>query len=196
MLSWVINKVTKVIEFVGLLTISFLWLHEIVLSLLGMSLLVFSNDFVTMSLATDKVKHTSNPNQWNVKNITMASLIPGMLLVIEGLIVIFIGMNYFHLGWERLRTLVMLNLIFNSQFRVLIVRERRHFWSSLPGRELLILSPAPVICFALLGIHGIFVPPLPSHQVFLVLIFSFIFTLAIDFPKYYSFRKLDRKSTR
>ncbi|MDD5439711.1 MAG: plasma-membrane proton-efflux P-type ATPase, partial [Candidatus Omnitrophica bacterium] len=88
MLTWVINKVTKVIEFVGVLTLSFFWLHDIVLSLLGMSLLVFSNDFVTMSLATDNAKHTSNPNQWNVKNITLASLIPGMLLVVEGMIVI------------------------------------------------------------------------------------------------------------
>ena len=189
MLSWVLNKVTKVMEFVGLLTVSFVWLHEIVLSLLGMSLLVFSNDFVTMSLATDKVKHTSNPNQWNVRNITIASLIPGMLLVIEGLIVIFIGMNYFHLEWERLRTLVMLNLIFNSQFRVLIVRERRHFWSSLPGRELLILSTVTIIGFALLGIYGVLVPNLTLNQVLMVLIFSALFTLGIDFPKYYLFRK-------
>ena len=158
MLTWVINKVTKVIEFASLLTLSFLWLHEIVLSLLGMSLLVFANDFVTMSLATDNVKHTSNPNKWNVKNITLASLVPGMLLVVEGMIVILIGMNYFHLEWEKLRTLVMLNLIFNSQFRVLIVRERRHFWSSLPGRDLLILSVATITGFALIGIYGIFVP--------------------------------------
>jgi H+-transporting ATPase len=189
MLSWVLNKVTKVMEFVGLLTVSFVWLHEIVLSLLGMSLLVFSNDFITMSLATDRVKHTSNPNQWNVRNITMAALIPGMLLVIEGLIVIFIGMNYFHLEWERLRTLVMLNLIFNSQFRVLIVRERRHFWSSLPGRELLILSAVTIFGFALLAIFGGFVPNLTLNQVLMVLMFSALFTLGIDFPKYYLFRK-------
>lgn len=189
MLSWVINKVTKVIEFVGLLTISFLWLHDIVLSLLGMSLLVFANDFVTMSLSTDNVKHTSNPNKWNVKNITIASLIPGVLLVIEGIIVILIGLKYFYLEWEKLRTLVMLNLIFNSQFRVLIVRERRHFWSSIPGRELLILSAATVTGFALLGVYGIFVPSLTLHQVLTVLAFSAIFTLGIDFPKYYLFRR-------
>jgi H+-transporting ATPase len=189
MLTWVINKVTKVIEFVGLLTLSFFWLHDIVLSLLGMSLLVFANDFVTMSLATDNVKHTPNPNKWNVKNITLASLIPGILLVVEGLIVIFIGINYFHLEGERLRTMVMLNLIFNSQFRVLIVRERRHFWSSLPGRELLILSTATIIGFALLGIYGVFVPSLTLNQVLMVLGFSALFTLCIDFPKYYLFRK-------
>ncbi|MBI3754262.1 MAG: HAD-IC family P-type ATPase, partial [Deltaproteobacteria bacterium] len=189
MLSWVINKVTKVIEFVGLLTISFLWLHYIVLSLLGMSLLVFANDFVTMSLSTDNVKHTSNPNKWNVKNITIASLVPGMLLVIEGILAILIGLKYFHLEWEKLCTLVMLNLIFNSQFRVLIVRERRHFWSSIPGRELLILSAATIIGFALLGIYGIFVPSLTLQQVTVVLAFSALFTLGIDFPKYYLFRR-------
>jgi len=191
MLTWVLNKVTKVIEFVGLITVSFFWLHGIVLSLLGMSLLVFANDFVTMSLATDHVKHTTNPNTWNVKNITLASLIPGMLLVVEGMLVIFAGRNYFHLEWEKLRTLVMLNLIFNSQFRVLIVRERGHFWNSFPGNELLILSAATVLIFALLGIHGIFVPSLSTFQVLAVLGFSALFTLGIDFPKYYLFKKFE-----
>jgi H+-transporting ATPase len=189
MLTWVINKVTKVIEFVGLLTLSFFWLHDIVLSLLGMSLLVFANDFVTMSLAADNVKHTPNPNMWNVKNITLASLVPGMLLVVEGMLVILMGMKYFHLEWEKLRTLVMLNLIFNSQFRVLIVRERRHFWSSLPGRELLILSAATIIGFALLCVYGVFMPSLTLYQVAIVLIFSAVFTLGIDFPKFYIFRR-------
>ncbi len=189
MLTWVLNKVTKVIEFVGLITLSFFWLHGIVLSLLGMSLLVFANDFVTMSLATDRVTYTPNPNIWNVRNITLASLVPGILLIVEGMLVIIMGRNYFHLEWEHLRTMVMLNLIFNSQFRVLIVRERRHFWSSFPGRELLLLSMATIFGFALLGVYGIFVPPLSPSQVFTVLGFSVFFTLGIDFPKYYLFRR-------
>lgn len=189
MLTWVINKVTKVIEFVGLLTLSFFWLHGIVLSLLGMSLLVFANDFVTMSLATDNVEHTPNPNKWDVKSITLASLVPGMLLVVEGMLVILIGMKYFHLEWEKLRTLAMLNLIFNSQFRVLIVRERRRFWSSMPGKELFVLSAGTIIGFVLLGVYGIFVPSLTPYQVLTVLIFSAVVTLGIDFPKFYIFRR-------
>jgi len=189
MLTWVINKVTKVIEFVGLLTVGFFWLHNIVLSLLGMSLLVFANDFVTMSLATDNVKSTDNPNKWNVKNITVSSLIPGILLVVEGLVIILIGMKYFHLEWEKLRTLVMLNLIFNSQFRVLIVRERRHFWASVPGKALLTFSLATIFVFFLLGVYGIFVPALTVKEILIVLGFSAIFTLGIDFPKYYLFKK-------
>jgi H+-transporting ATPase len=156
-----------------------------------MSLLVFANDFVTMSLATDNVKHASNPNKWNVKNITLASLIPGILLVVEGTIVIFMGIRYFHLEWEKLRTLVMLTLVFNSQFRILIVRERRHFWSSLPGRALIISSAVTIVGFVLLGTYGIFVPSLPLHQVLVLLGFSAIFTLGIDFPKYYLFKRFE-----
>ncbi|GLI53853.1 plasma-membrane proton-efflux P-type ATPase [Thermodesulfovibrio yellowstonii] len=189
MLSWVINKVTKVIEFVCLLTIGFLWLHDIVLSLLGMSLLVFANDFVTMTLSTDNVKHTSNPNTWNVKNITTVSLVLGILWVIEGIIVILIGLNYFHFDWEKLRTLVMLNFVFNSQFRVLIVRERKHLWSSMPSKELLTLSFATILVFTLLGLYGLIVPALTFNQILTVLVLSAIFTVSIDFPKYFLFRK-------
>jgi len=189
MLTWVINKVAKVIEFVVLLTIGFFWLHNILLSLLGVSFLVFANDFVTMSLATDNVKHTSNPNKWNVKNNILASLIPALFYVLGDVIVIFTGKYYFHLQWNELTTLVMLSLIFNSQFRVLIVRERRHFWSSLPGNGLLISSTAAVIVFALVAIFGILVPPLNPLIVLTIFGFSVLFTLGIDFPKYYMFKK-------
>ncbi len=102
---------------------------------------------------------------------------------------LWMGRNYFHLEWEKLRMLVMLNLIFNSQFRVLIVRERRHFWSSLPGRELFLLSMATIIGFALLGVYGVFIQTLAFNQVFAVLVFSALFTLCIDFPKYYLFKR-------
>ena len=68
-----------------------------------------------MSLATDNVKQTINPNKWNVGNIILASLIPGLLLIAEDTIMIFAGIKYFHLRWAALGTLVMLNLIFNSQ---------------------------------------------------------------------------------
>lgn len=189
MLTWVINKVTKTIQFIGLLTLGFFLLHDVVISLLGMVLLVFANDFVTMSLATDNVKHTSNPNTWNVKNITLASLVIGMILVAEDMIAVLIGVDYFHLESEKLQTFVMLLLIFTSQFKVHIVRERKHFWSSQPGRELLVSTAAAILVFTLLGVYGIIIPSLTLYQVVFVLGFSALFTLGIDLPKYYAFQK-------
>jgi len=189
MLTWVINKVTKVIQFIGVLVLGFFWLHQVVLSLLGMVLLVFANDFATMSLATDNVKTTRNPNIWNVRNITLASLVIGVLLIMEGAAILFIGHGYYRMQLKTLQTFVLLDLVFASQFRVLIVRERRRFWSSRPGRELALSTFATVIAFALLGVHGVILPPVTVVQVLVVLGFSAIFTLGLDFPKYYAFRR-------
>jgi H+-transporting ATPase len=189
MLTWVINKVTKVIQVIGLLTLGFFWFHDIVVSLLGMALLIFANDFVTMSLATDNVKYTANPNKWNVRNITLASLVVGALLVVEGAAALFVGTHYFHLELEQLRTFTVLTLIFTSQFRVYIVRERNYFWSSRPGRELVLATTGAIIAFALLGVYGLIITPLTPYQVLFVLGFSALFTLAIDFPKYEAFKK-------
>ncbi len=188
MLTWSINKIIKVIQVAFLLTIGFFLLHAMVLSLLGMALLIFANDFVTMSLATDRVKSTVSPNIWNVKNITLASLVVGSLAVVEGVMVIFAGMDLFHLSFAKLQTLVMLMFVFTSQLNVLIVRERKFFWSSFPGKALLTSSALATFGFVLLGIFGIIVAPLSVDQVLAVLAFSIVFTLAMDVPKYLAFR--------
>jgi H+-transporting ATPase len=154
-----------------------------------MVLLIFANDFVTMSLATDNVKYTASPNKWNVRNITFASLLVGALLVVEGVIALYIGQHYFHLELEHLRTFAVLMLIFTSQFRVYIVRERNYFWSSPPGRELLIATGAAILGFAILGVYGVFVTSLAIYQVIFILGFSALFTLFIDLPKHLVFKK-------
>ncbi len=189
MLTWVLNKVTKVIEIICLLAIGFFWLHDMVLSLLGISLLVFANDFVTMSLAGDNVKSTVNPNKWNVRKITFVSLIPGLLLVAEDLLVIIACRNYFHLDWEKMRTMIMLNLVFNSQFRVLIIRERTHFWSSMPGKGLIISSLITIIVFLLISVTGFIVPAIALNQILAVLGLSALFVFFVDFPKCYFYKR-------
>ncbi|MCL5281041.1 MAG: cation-transporting P-type ATPase [Planctomycetes bacterium] len=156
---------------------------------MGMVLLVFANDFVTMSLATDRVTSTGNPNVWNIKRITMASLLLGVLLVAEGLVTVAVGRWYFHLDLARLQSLVMLMLVFTSQFKILIVRDRRHFWSSRPGKTLLVSAILTVAAFAVLGVYGSIIPPLTVRPLLFALLFSAGFTLLMDFPKYRVFQR-------
>jgi H+-transporting ATPase len=191
MLTWVLNKVIKVIEFVVFLSIGFFWLHDILLSLIGMTFLVFANDFVSMTLATDNVKSTGSPNNWNLKNIFLASLVPALSYVLEDIIIVLVGIHWFHLQWRELTSLVMLSFIINSQFRVLIVRERKHFWSSIPGKGLLISCLSAIIGIMLISFFGILVPSLSLSVVVSVLGISALFTFGIDFPKYYLFKKFE-----
>ena len=186
-LTWVINKISKVVEVVVLFTIGFFIFQDIVISLLGMSLLVFANDFVTMSIATDNVKSTDLPNKWEIKNITLASLLLGIMFAFVDLLLIYIGHSFFKLEFSQIQTLVMLSLVFNTQFRILIIRDRAHFWSSAPNKKLVAVNILTIIGFILLGSFGVFVPALTLEQVLIVLMTTLILMLGIDFVKYYLF---------
>ena len=189
MLTWVINKITKVVEVVVLFSAGYFWLHDMIITLLGMSLLVFANDFVTMSIATDNVVSTESPNSWKLKNIVSASMVLGILFALEDLFLVFVGVSYFHLSFGALCTLVMLSLVFNTQFRILIVRERRHFWSSMPGRNLLFINLATMAGFFLLGVSGTgILPVLTAGQAAVLLGTAAVFAVLIDFVKYGLFR--------
>lgn len=187
-LTWVINKITKVVEVVVLFSVGFFWTKNIVISLLGMSLLVFANDFVTMSIATDNAESTDSPNIWDIKNLIKVSFLLGVLFALVDLIMVYIGLNYFHLDFIRIQTLVMLSLVFNTQFRILMVRERNHFWSSLPNKHLLMINILAIIVFVLIGSLGIFVPALLLSQVLTILGINFFLMIILDFAKYYIFR--------
>jgi H+-transporting ATPase len=189
MLTWVINKVTKVVQVVGLLTLGFFWMHNMVLSLMGMVLLLFANDFVTMSLATDNVVSTRNPDSWDIKDITLASLVVGALLVAEAALAVWAAGKIFRLPWESLRTFVLLLLVFTSQFRVLIVRERGPFWASRPGRGLTLATSSAVVGFGCLGVSGLLVPPVTLPAALFALAFSAAGMLALDYPKRLVFRR-------
>jgi H+-transporting ATPase len=190
MLTWVINKITKTIVFIGILAIGFFWLHNLIITLLGMALLLVANDFVTISLATDNERDTSTPDTWNVRNITLASLIMAILLVIQTTTILFIGREYLQMTFDELITFVTLTLIFNSLLGVLIIRERKHFWSSRPGKELIISVFITLVAFLFIGVFGFIVTPILLYQILFALGFSTFFIFVIVDPiKYWTFKK-------
>ena len=191
MLTWVINKVSKVVQVLGLLVVGFFMFRDMVVSMMGMSLLVFANDFVTMSLATDNAKDAPKPSFWNVKNITLASLGIGVFLVLQGLGAVFLANRTFALDFVHLQTFVLLMLVFTSQFRVLIVRERKAMWSSVPGKMLLTTTTAACALFFVMGAVGFIIPSLGLKLTLIVLAYSLITTAIMDWPKRWLFSVFD-----
>jgi len=188
MLTWVINKVTKVVQVLGLLVAGFLMFKDMILSMLGMSLLVFANDFVTMSLATDNARDAKAPNTWKVKDITFASLGIGILLILQGIGAIFLARDALALDYAHVQTFVLLTLVFTSQFRVLIVRERRCMWDSMPGKMLLMSTGGTIALFFAMGAIGFIIPSLGAKETAIALAYSLVFTAILDCPKRLFFR--------
>ncbi|WP_228009389.1 plasma-membrane proton-efflux P-type ATPase [Fervidicoccus fontis] len=188
-LTWVINKTIKVLQYVMLMTVGFILFKYDIITLFGVALILFANDFTTISIATDNVISTINPNKWNVKNITLSSSVIGILLFIEGMLGIFIARDYFHFSLSKIQSFVLLIVIFSSQFNVLLVRERRHFWSSMPGKALLISTSSVLVIFTIIGALGIIIEPVGLKASLFALVYSAVFTLALDPVKCYVFRK-------
>ncbi len=184
MLTWVLNKVSKTIEIVILLAAAFFWIHALAVTLLGMVLIIFTNDFATMSISTDNVKSAASPRKWSMGNITLAAGLVGLLFVVQGLFVIYAAIYYFDATLAVVQGMVVLNLIINSQFRILVVRERGRFWSSLPGWELLLTVIIVIVSFSMIGIVGATLLPIMTvGEVIFILIFGAVFTIASDFVK-------------
>jgi len=188
-LTWILNKVAKVVQFTFLLTLGLIWLRYDVLTLMGMALLVFANDFATMSLSTDNAEPSLSPRKWNIKNLMISSSAIGVALLIEALLAIYLGVHVFNLSKGEMQTFILLTMVFTSQFRVLILRERRWFWSSRPGRELTLSIIGVTIAFLALGTLGIIVEPIPTTAALFSLAYSAIFTLGIDPLKVFIIRK-------
>ncbi|MGB9831436.1 MAG: plasma-membrane proton-efflux P-type ATPase, partial [Fervidicoccus fontis] len=108
---------------------------------------------------------------------------------IEGMLGIFIARDYFHFSLSKIQSFVLLIVIFSSQFNVLLVRERRHFWSSMPGKALLISTSSVLVIFTIIGALGIIIEPVGLKASLFALVYSAVFTLALDPVKYYVFRK-------
>jgi H+-transporting ATPase len=188
-LTWILNKVAKVIQFTLLLPLGLILLHYDVLSLMGMVLLVFANDFATISLSTDNAEPSLSPRKWDIKRLVISSSIIGVALLLEALLAVYIGLSVFHLDMSKMQTFILLNMVFTSQFRVLILRERRWFWSSKPSKMLTIAIVGIIMVFTCMGTVGIIVESISISAALFTLIYSAVFTLSIDPIKVLVFRK-------
>ena len=135
MLTYTLNKIIKTIQIAGFLSLGLILTGTFVTTPLLVVLLIFANDFATMSIATDQVRASRQPDRWNVR----AMLVPALSLALPLLAVTFsiflVGKNALHLPIGQLQTLAFTTLVFTGQGMIYLVRERHHFWASLPGNQ-------------------------------------------------------------
>ncbi|HVV70667.1 MAG TPA: plasma-membrane proton-efflux P-type ATPase, partial [Verrucomicrobiae bacterium] len=133
-ITYTLNMLIKKIEMMALLVIGFLVTWHKPLTPMLMVLILFLNDFLTMSLATDRMEVSRRPNRWNTSGILKAAVILAALKLAFSLGSFLCGFYLLHLDMPRLQTLTFVTLIFSSQAGVYLLRERGHFWQSRPSR--------------------------------------------------------------
>lgn len=159
---WILNKISRTVLKTGFVVLAYLFTGKLVVSALAMLAMMFMTDFVKISLATDNVRGSQYPHRWNVGRLVQIAIVLGLLMVAEALIVLWVGLRFWNLGdaGQALHTYVFETLLYFALLSLLVMRERRHFWASMPGRTLLIALGGDAVVATIMGTVG--VPGLPS----------------------------------
>jgi H+-transporting ATPase len=190
MLTYTLNKIIKTIEIALLLSVGVMLTGSFVITPLLIVVLLFTNDFVTMSIATDTVSYSQQPDRWHIRSLVVIGLTLGSLVLIFSFGILLAGRDWLQLPLPQLQTLVFVTLVFTGQGMVYLVRQRRHFWNSRPSKWLLLSSVADIAVVSVLATRGILMEAIRPQLVFTILIACVCYLAVTDFVKVTLLRRL------
>ncbi len=126
MVTYTLNKIIKTIEFVFFLSLGLILTGTFVTTPLLIVLLMFTNDFVTMSIATDRAAFSPRPNRWQVHHLVAAALSMALPTLLLSFTIFEYARTVLHLPLPELQTLIFTMLVFSGQGIIYLVRERIH----------------------------------------------------------------------
>lgn len=181
--GWILSKIVRTLQIAIFVVISFLLTGDYVISAFAIILYFFATDFVKITMSTDNQRWSQMPNTWNVTNLVKVSLMLSLLVIAESFVLLYLGIYVFHFTVESgtLYTYTFEILFYSAMFLIFNVRERRHFWKSMPSKTLvaaIVLSISTVTLVTAFGIPGLV--PLPITVTLLVVALSSIFTFVLN----------------
>lgn len=188
MLTYTLNKIVKTFQIGLFLSLGLLLTGILVTRPRFVLLLLFANDFVTMALATDRVTFSPKPDRWNIRSLVSSALVLASAWLAFSFGVLYVGHSVLNLDHARLQTLIFVMLVFSGQANVYLVRERLHFWNSMPSRWLMLSTAVDVLVVSLLATLGILmssISPLQVAGLFLSTVFCMV---GLDYVKVAAFR--------
>jgi H+-transporting ATPase len=182
-LTWIINKISRTILKAAFVAIAYVVTGKFVVSAFAMLLLTFMTDFAKIALATDHVRPSKKPETWKIGGFITVSVILGVAMVAEALLLLWIGWSYFGLATNdsALYTSSFLMLLYFAAFSVASARERRPFWSTMPSKALMAALMADALTGTVLtrvGLPGLM--PLPWLQTLAIFGYAMVSCLIVN----------------
>ena len=161
LLTYTFNMLVKKIEIVLFLAAGLVLAGHPVMTPVLMVLMLMTNDFLAMSLTTDRASPSASPSRWRMRNITGAAISLGACKLVFSTAMLAFGTFALKLGPGEMQTFAFVTLVFGAQAVLYVVRERRPMWSSRPSSWVLAASAIDIGIASTLALSGIFMEPLP-----------------------------------
>jgi plasma-membrane proton-efflux P-type ATPase len=182
-LTWIINKISRTILKAAFVAIAFIVTGKFVVSAFAMLLLVFLTDFAKIALATDHVRSSKKPETWNIGGFITVSVVLGVAMVAEALVLLWIGWSHFGLATNdnALYTFSFQTLLYFGVFSVVSARERRWFCATMPSKTLMAALMADALAGTILPLVGIpDLMPLPWWKTLAIFAYAMVSCLVVN----------------
>jgi H+-transporting ATPase len=189
-LTYTLNSVTKKMVGVLFLLVGLIVTGHAILTPMLMVIFLLTGDFLGMSVATDNVRPSPQPNRWQIDRLTIACSVIAACLLTFCTGVLLLGKYQLNLSFPALQTLSLLALAFGSEGALYALRDRKHIWSSRPGTWVLVASAVDILILSFLAVRGIAMHSLPFSTIACVLLGALVFAFLLDLIKAPTFRRL------
>jgi H+-transporting ATPase len=179
LLTYTLNMLVKKTEIVLLLGIGLGITGHPVMTPVLMVLMLLTNDFLSMSLTTDRASLAPRPSVWHMQPITAAAVLLGVCKLGFSTAMLAIGV-WGRLGTEELQTLTFVTLVLGNQALLYVLRERGHMWGSRPSAWVFASSAVDVAIVSTLALSGTLMAPLAWRLMLVVAAATIAFALILD----------------
>ena len=188
MLTWMLNKISKTIEQVVLLSVAFVATGLFVTTPLLVLLMIFANDFVVMAVGTDRARVSPTPDHWDVRRLVGVGATMAVGWLALSFSVVLVGAYVLRWSLPTLQTVVFLALVFSGQATLFLMRERGPVWSSRPSTLILVASGVDIVALSTLATAGILMSPVAPSVIVILLGIVAAVALLLDRLKLRLFR--------
>lgn len=187
--TYTLNKIIKTFHVGLFLSLGLLLTGTLLVSPMHILLMVLANDLVSMSLTTDHVRPSPQPNRWRTTPLILSGLILALGWLVFSFGIFFIGHDGLRLDADRLDTVMLVMLVFIAIANVYLIRERHLFWRSMPGKWLVMASGFDLIVMTFLATSGILMTKVDFTLISALLMAIVGFMLLLDIVKVWLFRR-------
>ena len=193
MTNYAIYRITETVRILLFLTASILAFNFFPVTAIMIVLLAILNDGAILSIAYDNVRHSEQPEIWNMREVLGVATVLGIAGVVASFTLFYLGENVFHLSRDIIQSLIYLKLSVAGHLTVFVARTRGPFWSVKPAPVLLVAVVATQLIATFIAVYGLFMAPLGWMWAGVVWGYALAWFFVNDRVKLLAYRIFNRK---
>ena len=196
MTNYATYRIAETIRVLAFVTLSIIIFQFYPVTALMIVLLALLNDMPIITIASDNVRYSSDPERWDMRTLLAMSTFLGGIGVVSSFGLLYIGFVILHLSTTVIQSFILLKLAVAGHLTLFVARTRGPFWSIRPGKSLFSAVVLTKIAATVITVYGILLPAIGWNLAALVWVYALAWFVVQDFAKVRFYRFLDRRGKK